>query len=238
MARPPNADGQRTRQAILDAALTLFADHGYFGTSLRDVAAAVGVRESALYNYFPSKEALFDSLLTFESSARTEELSALLDEPGDDARATLERLAISTLDRYACPQQERLFRILLTDGIRLAREGRINLFDRMSGGRLRLEALMRRLAREGVLRAGDPQFLAVTFMGPLLMWRHLNAIGAPMPMVKRRHAFARAHVDQFLAGASAPAPSRASSASPRTRRRARIPIAARKRAPRTRPVAS
>ena len=52
MARPRNADGQRTRKAILDAALDLFSEKGYFGTSLRDVATAVGVRESALYNYF------------------------------------------------------------------------------------------------------------------------------------------------------------------------------------------
>ncbi len=63
MSRPKNADGQRTRQAILDAALDLFAAKGYFGTSLRDVAAAVGVRESALYNYFTGKAALFDALL-------------------------------------------------------------------------------------------------------------------------------------------------------------------------------
>ena len=58
MARPRNADGQRTRQAILDAALDLFSEKGYFGTSLRDVATAVGVRESALYNYFAGKDAL------------------------------------------------------------------------------------------------------------------------------------------------------------------------------------
>ena len=63
MARPRNADGQRTRQAILDAALDLFAEKGFFGTSLRDVATAVGVRESALYNYFASKDALFEALI-------------------------------------------------------------------------------------------------------------------------------------------------------------------------------
>lgn len=35
MARPKNADGQRTRPAILDAALDLFADKGFFGANLR-----------------------------------------------------------------------------------------------------------------------------------------------------------------------------------------------------------
>ena len=43
MARPRNADGQRTRQAILDAALDLFAEKGFFGTSLRDVATTVAI---------------------------------------------------------------------------------------------------------------------------------------------------------------------------------------------------
>ena len=53
-----------TRARLQREALRLFADRGYFGTSLRDIAAAVGVRESALYNYFPGKEALFSALIT------------------------------------------------------------------------------------------------------------------------------------------------------------------------------
>ena len=81
MARPKNADGQRTRQAVLDAALDLFSQQGYFGTSLRDVAAAVGVRESALYNYFPGKDALFDALISAHQHGKLERLSPIVGQP-------------------------------------------------------------------------------------------------------------------------------------------------------------
>ena len=98
MARPRNADGQRTRQAILDAALDLFAAKGYFGTSLRDVATVVGVRESALYNYFAGKEALFDALLDAHQATKNERLAPLADVPIKDGRTLLLQLAQSTLD--------------------------------------------------------------------------------------------------------------------------------------------
>ena len=51
-------DGTRTRARIETEALRLFAEKGVAGTSVRDIAAAVGVAEAALYRHFPSKEAL------------------------------------------------------------------------------------------------------------------------------------------------------------------------------------
>lgn len=204
MARPKNADGQRTRQAILDAALNLFADKGFFGTSLRDVAAAVGVRESALYNYFKSKEALFEALVLADQHTKLEQLSATIDGPITDGRAVLEEMAITSLERFADPRHEKLFRILMSDGLRLARTGRINLFERMGDERERLHAILRRLMREGWLREADPQLLAFAFTGPLLIWRQLHAINVDLPLTRNARKFARQHIEQFLLGAAAP----------------------------------
>lgn len=52
-----------TRGRILHAALGLFAEYGYHGTSIRDLAAAVGVNSATLYSHYPSKEDILASLI-------------------------------------------------------------------------------------------------------------------------------------------------------------------------------
>ena len=49
---------QRRRQDILHAALRAFRENGYHATTLDDIAEHVGVRKTALYHYFPDKEAI------------------------------------------------------------------------------------------------------------------------------------------------------------------------------------
>lgn len=50
--------GARTRQQIVEEAARLFNTHGFAGTSVNEVLDATGIAKGALYNHFPSKEAL------------------------------------------------------------------------------------------------------------------------------------------------------------------------------------
>jgi AcrR family transcriptional regulator len=54
---------ERSRGAILDAALRLFSEQGYRGTSIREIAEAAGLSTGNLYHHFPDKETLFRTLL-------------------------------------------------------------------------------------------------------------------------------------------------------------------------------
>ena len=52
-----------TRDRILDTAEALFAERGFAGTAVRDIAAAVGLTPASLYNHFAGKEPLYAAVL-------------------------------------------------------------------------------------------------------------------------------------------------------------------------------
>lgn len=66
------ARSERSRGAILDAALRLFSHRGYGATSIRDIAAAARVSTGSVYHHFRDKESIFQALLQqfWEASER------------------------------------------------------------------------------------------------------------------------------------------------------------------------
>ena len=63
-ARVPQRErGKRRVAALLEAAVTLFAEKGYDAVTMTEVAARAGAPIGSLYQFFPSKEALADALL-------------------------------------------------------------------------------------------------------------------------------------------------------------------------------
>ena len=56
----------RKRDAIVQAAIGEFREHGFNGTSMDRVAAAADVSKRTVYNHFPSKEELFEAILLLQ----------------------------------------------------------------------------------------------------------------------------------------------------------------------------
>ena len=61
MARPLHADADETRRLLVDAALALFAAHGFHGVSTRELADRAGVNAAMLSHYFGGKQGLYDA---------------------------------------------------------------------------------------------------------------------------------------------------------------------------------
>jgi AcrR family transcriptional regulator len=80
----------RTREAILDAATTVFAQHGYHAVTMKDIASAAGYTAPSLYNYFGSKEAIFAALLERIHQANL----GILDEPVPSGLTFAQRLEL------------------------------------------------------------------------------------------------------------------------------------------------
>jgi len=72
-----------TREKILAEALNLFSIKGYDPVTVREIAYAVGIKESSLYNHFKNKQDIFDSILN-EYSGRWADIFSRIQLTGDD----------------------------------------------------------------------------------------------------------------------------------------------------------
>lgn len=81
MARPRADNYDQRRQEILDTAATMFAERGYDGTSIADIAQRCGVSKALLYHYYTSKDALLYDMLRSHCRLLVETASNALGPP-------------------------------------------------------------------------------------------------------------------------------------------------------------
>lgn len=95
--------GDRTRQAILDAARTRFASDGFRRTSVADISRDAGVGDTTAYVHYPNKEALFFAAVDDDLTALFEELGIGL--AGGGGPAELLSTVLGTIDGHPLAQR-------------------------------------------------------------------------------------------------------------------------------------
>jgi len=106
---PDDARRTDTHERILEVAARLFSERGFAGTSIRDIADALGVTKAALYYHFPSKDAILGELVAQPLAA----VRAVLTEPHRlTDRAGREAFVRSAVDALAScgPEMMAVFR--------------------------------------------------------------------------------------------------------------------------------
>jgi AcrR family transcriptional regulator len=90
---PARLTSDGTLRRIYEEALKRFAERGYHGTSVREIADACGIKPSSIYAHFPSKERILHDLILLGHQEHRDRLrDALLDagsDPADQLRAVV-----------------------------------------------------------------------------------------------------------------------------------------------------
>lgn len=165
------AGSTNTRRRAMDAALEIFAQKGYHGACVGDVAEVLGIKAPSLYKYFRGKDDLYAALLE-EADAHFQDLWAAVE-------TRLEHLAHMAVQAGVLTPER-----LEEDGggwfFAQLDDGRATCYRRLSAGRACLwdrpvalfERLFAQLIDQEVLRRGDPHVMAVEFVAPLVqLWQ-------------------------------------------------------------------
>jgi AcrR family transcriptional regulator len=152
-----------TRDAILDAARTLFLTRGYHKTSMRTIAGAVGISTGPLYFHFASKAEIFFHICT-QSYSRLLAAFAAAAGSGEHAGLRLRAMFLAYWDFFATEPE--LFAILhLAENPMAGIDLPPDLRQKLAGGHRRIIAVMEDVIAEGIaagqLRAFDPSTLAL-----------------------------------------------------------------------------
>ncbi|MDD4508876.1 MAG: TetR/AcrR family transcriptional regulator [Eubacteriaceae bacterium] len=174
----PQKKGPGTAERIVHAALDLFSQKGYDGVSVKEIAAAVGIRDASLYKHFSSKQAIFDTIVSEMNNrlaAKTREL-VLPDATTEDASSRYANLTLPDLTELS----DRVFLFYLKDPF-VSKYRRMLSLEQFHDSSLSdmyrqffmedaityQTAVFKQLVAAGAFIPVDPKVIAVAFYAPI-----------------------------------------------------------------------
>lgn len=159
-----DARRQTKRDAIVQIAARYFLEHGYAGTTMSGIAAAVGGSKGTLWAHFPAKEPLFVAVLDRLTEDFHAQLALIL-QSEQDVQATLRHFCHEFVRLVTSSEGLPLFRLVVSEAHRFPEVGQIFNERCPSATQERLAVFLAKAMHAKRLRTGDPDVAARQLMG-------------------------------------------------------------------------
>ena len=188
MISPKNQQKSVIEVRILEAAVQLFARHGFNGTSTREIAQLADVNETTLFRYYGTKKELF--LCALESRLSRIKLNRDLQSAlsGDDDPAEVLPKLFEFIVDLICGQPE-LMRLLYVSALELP--GSDEIYRKHLGGIFdSISAFLTRSAARGAICSVDPHIATLAFVGTVISHSSLYQlfVGRELPFASTSDA--------------------------------------------------
>lgn len=164
MARTVGSTGERTAQAIVEAANQLFAERGYAAVSMRTLAQRVGIQVGALYNHFQTKQDVLATMMR----RHMEELLAAWDDAYDAGDPPLQALESFTRFhvRYHMDRHNEVFIAFME--LRSLEDENFQAVEALRKAyEYRVRDILRQGQEQGVFNISDPHVSAMALIAML-----------------------------------------------------------------------
>ena len=199
-APAPTRLTDRKRDAIVQAAIAEFREHGFNGTSMDRVAAAADVSKRTVYNHFPSKDELFGAILERLWQCSQSVADDVAYDPARPLRAQLLTVLEQKMALLADTRFLDLSRVAMAEMMH-APERAQAMVARLAEKEEGLPRWIRAAQQAGALRAGvDPQYAAHQLHGlvkSFAFWPQLAMGQPPLDAAQQQQVLADA-ADMFL----------------------------------------
>lgn len=192
------ATKQSTKDRIKAQALNLFSTNGFAGGSVRDISKRAGVRESALYNYFSSKEAILVELIndakenSIGSALLTEDLLDDLKTP----KIFINNFVNILFKHWNQENQKKYLRLILIEQFRNKNKVNISVNILIEDITNIWAMIFSQMQNFKFIKTLDSKTLAEEFVNPLFMLR-LQYLTSDNVDWKRLQAKSHTHIDYF-----------------------------------------
>jgi AcrR family transcriptional regulator len=185
-------------ERFVEAAEALFLERGFTGTSVNEVVRRAGGSLATLYAQFPTKEALFEAVMSRRSAALFENL--VRDASHAQIEAELQGLATRMLDHVLSEHALAVYRLVIHEGPKLESVRNAFLVNAMDAFRAKLANYFARNAEGGRMTIDEPEAAADTFCSLVLGQLRTRAACAGAVSVSRseRTRHLRRAVRDFL----------------------------------------